>query len=93
MYKSAKLILPLPPTLTLPAHNPNPNQLVCEVATAPLRDAKEANPQWPDQLQLLLAAGTVRLRARGRGRSEGCRCDTVPGVGGEVVELILTART
>ena len=59
MYKSGTLALPQPPTLTLPALNPNPNQLVCEVATAPLKDAKEANPQWPDQLQLLLAAGTV----------------------------------
>ena len=35
-------------------------QVVGEAATAPLKDAKEANPQWPDQLQLLLGAGTVR---------------------------------
>ena len=35
-------------------------QVVSEAATAPLKDAKEANPQWPDQLQLRLGAGTVR---------------------------------
>ena len=35
-------------------------QVVREVVTAPLKDAKEASPQWPDQLQLLLGAGTVR---------------------------------
>ena len=35
-------------------------QVVSEVVTAPLKDAKEASPQWPDQLQLLLGAGTVR---------------------------------
>ena len=55
--------------------NPNPNptllpltkvelleggQVVREVSTAPLKEAKEASPQWPDQLQLLLGAGTVR---------------------------------
>ena len=53
------MALPQPPTLTLPALNPNPNQVVCEAATAPLKEAKEASLQWPDQLQLLLAAGTV----------------------------------
>ena len=55
-----------PFTMVLAPPSPHPatlieaGQVVSEAATAPLKDAKEANPQWPDQLQLRLGAGTVR---------------------------------